>query len=233
MIVVSSDWHPDASTAGFPRFDDVAAAVARSVDHAIEHRAEAYYFLGDLVTNDPPLDVMIRCLGIALKTAEELNGAGIASFWLTGNHDVFEDGRGTSVLDPIYYSSRAFLCNGPSLESFSDERRVLVLPFAATSRGYDPIKFVESIPQDENVVMVATHLMLEGISPGSETDEFPRGRDVFFPIDLVRERWPNAVVVAGHYHRRQVYRGVHVVGSLARLTRGERDNEPGFFVVDA
>ena len=83
-----------------------------------------------------------------------------------------------------------------------------------------------------DVVFVGTHLMLEGIGHGSETSDSPRGRDVFFPIVEMRALFPNAVFCAGHYHRQQVYEGVHIPGSLVQLTRGELDHRPGFLGLD-
>jgi hypothetical protein len=55
---------------------------------------------------------------------------------------------------------------------------------------------------------------------------------VFFPISTVRKRWPKAVMMNGHYHERQNYRGVQVPGSLVRLTHSEEKNDPGFLVLE-
>jgi len=61
----------------------------------------------------------------------------------------------------------------------------------------------------------------------------PRGRDVFWPLDALREVCPDALLVGGHHHRRQIYRGVQVVGALAGpLVFGEEDLRPGYLVLE-
>ena len=246
-IVCSSDFHPDATTAGFSRFDDIEKAATRTVEHAIGIDAAAYVFLGDLITNDPPLDLMIRCLCMAQRIAARLQAAEIPSFWLAGNHDVFEDGLGTTVIDPLDSFPRqarklwepegAFAITKPRLVTLRDEKEMLFLPFTPISHTYDPMTetrrlLVEDDTDPNDVVFVGTHLMLEGIGHGSETSDYPRGRDVFFPITEMRALFPNAVFCAGHYHRQQVYEGVHIPGSLVQLTRGELDHRPGFLVLE-
>jgi hypothetical protein len=111
------------------------------------------------------------------------------------------------------------------------------LPFTPSSHAYDPEVALENFKIGATIggelKMIVGHLNLEGIAPGSEVENFPRGREVFFPIEKAKKMFPNAVLVNGHIHRRQVHRGVHVVGSLVQLTKGEVGNEPGFLVVEA
>jgi DNA repair exonuclease SbcCD nuclease subunit len=240
-VVVVSDLHPDVSTAGFPRFDDVQAALDQAVEYAIQNDA-VFFFLGDLVTNDPPNDVMIRCIGMAQRAAHHLAAAGLLSCWIAGNHDVFEDGLGTTALDPLERTGcvrdgerigRVIVSKSePMVIQIGLLKLAVTFPFAPTSHGYDPLAEARKIADRDRVVLVGSHLMLEGIGPGSETQDFPRGRDLFLPIDEIRQLFPNAVIVSGHYHTRELYRGVQVVGSLVRLTRGERHDEPGFLVLE-
>jgi hypothetical protein len=76
-----------------------------------------------------------------------------------------------------------------------------------------------------------------GAGVGSETLDMPRGRDLAFPLEAcaaLREAggYEKQVLLNGHFHRRIVDGPVLVPGSLARLTHGEEDHEPGFLVVD-
>jgi len=240
-VIVTSDWHPDKATAGFERFGDVRVAVERSVERAVEVKAGLYLFEGDLVTNDPSLDFYIRCLGLAQIASRDLRRAGVPSIWMPGNHDVFEDGLGTTALDPLEFSDGVVgVAVEPSvirLEPSSPKLAVL-LPYPAPSRVYDPAEFVEEEARAlgdraRDVVLVAGHLMIEGIERGSESDDMARGRDLFFPVEAVRRCFPKAVMTNGHYHRRQVFNGVHVPGSIAGgLTRGEVGCEPGFLELE-
>ncbi len=39
-------------------------------------------------------------------------------------------------------------------------------------------------------------------------------------------------MVHGHYHQQQVFDGIHIPGSLARLTAGEEKHRPSFLVLE-
>lgn len=251
-VVCSGDWHGDWVTLGVPRFDEVARAVDHSVDEAIRIGAGLYVFNGDLAETEGP--GMLRTLELAVRLAGKLWQSKIRSLWLTGNHDIIEDGLRTSNLTPLRDVPGATLVDSACIElvgqrsepmPFTSAKmvehenarrgkcvlRVACLPFAPRSHNYDPVAFVRE-HASEPVDLVVGHLMLEGIGPGSETRDMPRGRDVFWPLEEIDKAWPGAVKVGSHYHRRQVYRGVHLPGSLVRLTQAEASNEPGFLVVD-
>jgi DNA repair exonuclease SbcCD nuclease subunit len=243
-IIVTSDWHLDWATGGLPRFADVFAAVQVIVDAAKREGVEMVMFLGDLT--DPDAVRAHQAVSVAMWVATHLwFCAGIATRWLVGNHDVVEDGSGSSSLSAVHAFGVALprgakqgvkVYTEPEVEVFGN-KAILALPFTPRSHPYDPLTFVRSLdPNPGGVIrpidLVVGHLNIEGIGPGSETTDMPRGRDVFLPVAAIRERWPDAVVCNGHYHRRQVFDGVHVPGSLARLTFGEEHNSPGYLVVE-
>lgn len=229
--VIVSDLHPDANTAGLPRFGDVEEALRQATAHALEIEADLMIFAGDLITNDPSIHLVIRCQMMLKRAEKRLWERRVPFLKIPGNHDVFEDGLGTTALDIFTHS----VFHQPSLYRHDDGEYVGFLPFAATSHSYDPEEAIEEFHAQApgEVKLIVGHLNLEGIAPGSEVENFPRGREVFFPIDKAKKMFPNAVLVNGHVHRRQVHRGVHVVGSLVPLTKGEVGNEPGFLVVEA
>ena len=235
-IVITSDWHLDAHTLGVERFGDVEAAATRVVQHALDVKADAFFFLGDLC--DPDAPNLIRCVTAAQDLAMMFdNGEGNESVWVAGNHDVLEDGRGTTVLDPLdALGDSVWVIEEPvCFELCGGKLPVVVLPYTPLSHTYDPEFELRKIAAERDakaVKVVATHLMLQGIQAGSEESDFPRGRDLFFPVELARELFPNAVFVAGHYHFAQTYQGVHIPGSLARLTRADASNQPGFLEID-
>lgn len=111
---------------------------------------------------------------------------------------------------------------------------MLMLPFTEPSEAYDPAEYVERTwdkSSEGGKVIVMTHLGISGVQPGEETKELPRGREVLYPTDLIASKRPIAQF-AGHYHRRQVFKGIQIVGAPARFAFGEAHNEPGFLVVD-
>lgn len=225
QLVFVSDLHADARTAGYDRHEDVETALDQAVRRAIDLDA-TLVCLGDLCDPDSPN--LIRCICMAQRAARRVR----RSIWVAGNHDVLEDGHGTTTLDPIF----AEVMTRPKIVRLDAKKRAIFLPYTASGFSYDPEaslrEFRKQIDEGGTVVVIGIHLMLEGISIGSETEDFPRGRDVFFPIDLARELFPEAILVAGHYHEPQIFRGVHVVGSLCRLTRSEVGNNPRYLVID-
>jgi hypothetical protein len=109
------------------------------------------------------------------------------------------------------------------------------LPFTPRCATYDPAAYVRSLPNDAERVIVFGHLNVPGVVPASETHEMPRGRDVWFPTDAIREHFGGrALCFNGHYHSTNDGKkvGVGIPGTLARLTFGEQDNTPGCLLVD-
>lgn len=234
-VVATSDWHLDAYTAGYARFDDVKNAVAVVIMAVealvIEVGADAvlFCFLGDLC--DPDANRSPRCISFAVEVAQRLRKLGVRSRWLVGNHDVIEDGSGTSTLSPLAAldTDRVMIrvLSEPDIEVIHGVA-FCWLPYVPRSLAYDPVEFVHrahaALP---DIDVVAGHLNVPGIVPASETVDMGRGREEWFPLDAVHELWPSAVLMNGHYHQSHA-KPVYIPGSLARLTFGEQHNTPGF-----
>ncbi len=238
--VICSDLHIDAKTAGYDRFKDCSEALTQAVEHAQEVKADRFIFLGDLC--DPDATNLLRCIDVAMLCASELHRVGITSFWLAGNHDVLEDGHGTTTLDLLEHVRGAWVQKIPELYTSyltkkEMENPIGFLPYPSSSAPYDPDKVVRGWKKSERPpTLICSHLMVEGIEVGSETTDFPRGRDIFLPTRAIRECFPDITVVQGHYHRPRVESvdgvQVHIVGSMVRLTRSELHNTPRFLTLD-
>lgn len=232
-LVFSSDWHGDSITQGVDRYPEVEAGVLESVRHAIDIDADAYLFGGDLC--DPHTARCHRTTALAHRAAHKLRDGGIRSFWLTGNHDVVEDGTGAHTLLSMKWG-HGYVMDAPGhLVIIGGKQRlnVIALPFTPTSHAYDPGKFINELEiGNDHPTLVLGHLNLQGITAGSETLDMPRGREVFWPIDELKAKFPEAILIGGHYHERQEYKGVRIIGSLARLTYGEGDNQVGYLELE-
>ena len=238
-LIISSDWHLDASTAGMPRFDDVKKAVESIVWAARTAKADMFLFLGDLT--DPDSVRSHRSVADAVNVALGLARLGIPSRWLVGNHDVIEDGSGDHTLmsigelhrhDDVLGLIRVF--DRPSVEDIEGGVMLVALPFTPRSHPYDPATYVSTLDAASPCgrVVVMGHLNIEGIGPGSETTDMPRGRDVFFPVDAVQKRWPGALMLNGHIHKPQRFNNIYIPGSPCRFTFGEEHNSPGYLVCE-
>ena len=251
-ILNVSDVHVDTVTAGFVRFDDISETLWKTVHKAIDERFDYYLFTGDFCDPDGGGD-SFGYARLAIRLATRLADAGIKSIWMAGNHDVVESGNGYTTLSPLravseskHYRGLIEVFEEPGIMSL--EKRLgdipsagfLALPFTSHDRNYDPAKaLIELVPPDltpgKIPIIVAGHLNIEGIEIGSETTDFPRGRDVFFPQqacdDLVKAGH-SLIKVNGHYHKQQVFEGIHIPGSVANLTFGEEDYRPGYQVIE-
>ena len=248
-ILVTGDWHLDARTAGFDRFEDLRAAVSWTVDIADREHVDLYVMLGDLC--DPDTTRSHRSIGLACETAANLADRGIVQVWIAGNHDVIEDGSGSTTMAalagwsgllrfrsdknqfaPMFQVAETPLHIPQFMGTTND---VILFPFTARVNAYNPVQFVErtSLSQGCTKVLVFGHLNVVGADDGSETEDFPRGREVVFPTDALLAKWGDrCLLFNGHYHRRQVVRGVRMPGALGRLGFGEVGNPAGVLIVE-
>lgn len=244
-LLVTSDWHLDAITAGIERGPEIMRAVEQTTAAARDEGVHVYLMLGDLC--DPDAARAPRCGAYAIRVASDLAAAGIVSRWLVGNHDVIEDGSGSSVLSPLAAAAERLPLSTPEgrdnlgapavavyerpTHEYIGGVGVLALPFVPRVHAYDPEAVLDDFA-DRDVDVVIGHLNVPGVVPASESDEMARGRQVWLPVEEIRRRWPGALVLNGHYHRQQVADGVAIPGALARLTFGEAAHEPAFLVVE-
>jgi DNA repair exonuclease SbcCD nuclease subunit len=247
-VLHTSDWHLDWVTLGVPRFPELARSASVTVSTAVSREVDLFAFTGDLSDPDSGTGVF-RAAGCALACAARLHRAAIPSVWIAGNHDVIEDGSGDTTLTPLAEAhalegkvdpGAVFVFQHPGHLELHQGVHLLLLPYTATSHGYDPTAVLrEWLKQLDGTILILSHLMVPGMAPGEETTEMSRGREVVLPVDLLREesRRRPVVVLQGHYHRRHVERwdhggGLYVVGSIGRLTFGEAEHVPGCHVVE-
>ncbi len=232
-FIAITDLHLDKSTAGADRFADVMTVLDAAVLKAQQERDAghevAFLFLGDLC--DPNTVRAHRSVAALIAACAELNESEIDSFAIVGNHDVIEDGSGGHTLRALDASQHALVFDMPR-DAYHLGVRIIALPFTASSHNYDPDAFIRSLEPDERPTVVIGHLNLEGITAGSETLDMPRGRDVFWPLDALADCFPDAILLGGHYHQRQLFKGVNIIGSAVRLAFDERNNQCGYAVIE-
>lgn len=228
------DPHLDAVTMGEARFDEVVTALNETVTAAIQRQVDMWVCLGDLFDPDAG-PVAYRAVEAMLRVAWRLRLAGVRQAWVAGNHDVIEDGTGTTTLSPLRAMAEQFPADVLLFERPGGARLLglpplVALPYTATSHAYDPAALVQQLRADTRPAIYVGHLVVPGVTPGEEAVEYARGRDVFFPVDATQDA---LLRLNGHHHARGVSPdGVVIPGSLARLTYGERRNDPGFLVLD-
>lgn len=215
-LFVGSDFHFDAVTCGIDRHDELAARAHEIADAAIEAEADVFMFLGDLCDPDRGSDVT-RALGVVIEIETKLAEAGIETIWMAGNHDVIEDGTGRTVLSPLKTVAR--VVEEPCVITIK-KTKFLLLPFTAAAKAYSPKDFVEAAFKKHGECDIAAgHLCVPGMTPGEESNEMRRGRDVMLPVDQLLKA--SRIILNGHYHRQALVDGVYIPGSLAQLTFGE------------
>jgi DNA repair exonuclease SbcCD nuclease subunit len=238
-ILATGDWHPDVSTVGFSRFHDVSEAVHEVTDRAIEQEVDLFLFLGDLANPDSG-SIVIPILELAIWSALRLRSHGVDSLWLAGNHDVIEDGSRNTTLSPLRAlgdtkDAHIWVVEEPRIvrvERRNERLTLPCLPYTSKANNYGPEVTLQSFfPEydDFNGMVIASHLMIEGMTVGSETTDMPRGRDVFLPLDFLKNY--DCTIFNGHYHTAGAYSfnraAVYQPGNLERLTFGEEKNQNG------
>ena len=249
-LLLTSDWHLDAVTAGIPRVDEFDPYLRRVADAVREHSVDAVGVLGDIFDpgkmNGPEMTTRL------LDAAKVLDASGAKwVLWIAGNHDVVESSQGWTTLTPL---DRAL--GGGFLRGSGTHHRVfeypqtlklggfavLALPYVARAAAapHDMAEAIEKAKtlRDQGIpLIVLGHMMVPGAIMGSESHEMARGRDVDMPLDHLAELTP-ALVANGHYHRAQTVKGpggirVVIPGSPHRFTFGERhDADKGFVILD-
>lgn len=233
LSLVSSDWHPDWETIGVARYSEVAKAVFKTVDCAIEERVDLYIMLGDLA--DPSSEGgTYKAIRLLIRAAERLHRHKIPMLLIAGNHDVCTDGSGATTLTPLVgVFDNVIVVEKPTVIEMND-RHFVCLPYTPPSHAYDVAKFAKAAPMNGKT-MVLGHLSIPGMHPGSETTDMPRGREVAFPFEETKKA---AIRLNGHYHKREVFDPkdggppIQIPGSLARLGFGEEDNNPSFLMIE-
>lgn len=248
-ILLTGDFHFDASTAGHPRDEEVLSAVEQMNRSLIDSRTDdedLYIFLGDLCYPDKGSRTT-KALARGMEAFRILNLSGTAGILIAGNHDVIHDSSGVTSLSaiktafcypPAKYSRRYLVdeydvfpgqvavAERPTLYSVG-EVDVLCLPYVSHVDPYDPEQVVLSVGKwregTKRPLVVAGHLQLDGAYLGSETTDMSRGRDVAYPVEACRKVGAR-LMCNGHYHRRQCINGVQCPGSPANLVFGDEEH---------
>ena len=228
-LLVTSDWHGDWITSGVQRVGELNAIVLEMLERFERGGFDGFAFLGDL-TNPYSRNVH-RAVAVATSVAAWMNVNGFPNIWIVGNHDIVESAEPNHTLLPLANMGGETVVVDTPHQFWVDGQPFIGLPYTPATRSYSPEEFINEIELEQQPLVLG-HLMIEGIGPGSETIDMPRGRDVFLPVDAIFRKWPGAAVFNGHYHTGQVFRGVHIPGSLMRLTHGEENNEPGWLEVN-
>lgn len=259
-ILLTSDWHVDAMTAGVSRFDEATRYVDELVRACATHDVDVVCFLGDAFD---PGSMLEGCWSAFMVEAQHrlTKAARMGSVFITGNHDVIDASVPMSTLSPL--ARVAMLYKGIRCGEFGDDWRsmhvaeeptlvdafsggvaILALPYVsrgAVRSGYHRDAYVTALSAAKAAkargtpVVAIGHYALPGIVPGSE-EEMMRGRDIPIPAADLLDIGVD-LVVNGHYHARQtvVVDGltVEVVGAPTRFTFGEAgDGERGYLIAE-
>lgn len=228
-IVVSSDWHGDWVTDGYDRHEDLKMAIAPVIEAAMQ--ADGFMFLGDL--SNPYTRGVHRAVALGVKCARLLQEAKVPQLWVVGNHDIIEDSRRSHTLLALRSLGAGIQVADQSDLFHLAGLDIWAMPFTAPNKHYEPDVEVRQLAEKGyNVDVFAGHLHIAGITEGTESGDMARGRPMFFPTEAIRECFPHATCLNGHYHDKQTFRGIHIPGAPLRFGHGEERNNPGYLVLN-
>lgn len=245
-LLAFGDVHGDWTTGGRERFDETSRALDQVQSYAETRKIDHVVFLGDLTDPDVDATLAHRAIARLLELAVNLHDAEIETDWIVGNHDVIDDGRGSHTLMALERVGFRVWSTPRNRITHPDGKLVefVFLPYAGLGRRYDPEHYIRELIASSRLGMkggtliVAGHLTnVPGALVGSETIDMPRGKDVRFPVEACEELkqaggYERMILLNGHFHQRSLDGPVLLPGSLARLTHGEEQHEPGFIVVE-
>lgn len=249
-ILVTSDWHVDAVTAGVERLPELAEHVS-AIEMAIhDQKIDLVLNLGDCWDPGSVLDprwtrFVYESFVHLGRAAFQVSGNQGGLIAIPGNHDVIDTADPTSTLSGlrVVEPHGVTIHEEPSCWGHGDVA-LLALPYV--SRAYEKTDFYRRCldmsleaalrASRSRPLVVLAHLSFDGMHPGSESTDMARGREVMFPVELVEQLSP-AVVLNGHYHQRQTIRrgalDIEIPGAPIRFTFGEaKDGPRGFLVVE-
>ena len=251
-LLITSDWHLDAVTAGIPRVGEFDLYLDQVVAASQEHDVDTIAVLGDYFDpgkmNGP--EMTARLMEAALK----LSGAGAKLLiWIAGNHDVVESSGGWTTITPLKLALEDGFARGTRHHHIVFERpklavfrlpgwALLALPYQARAAMIpeEMETALAAAKAERNLgvpLIVLGHMTVPGAILGSESHEMARGRDMDLPMDQLADLSP-VIVANGHYHKAQTVKGpgglrVVIPGSPHRFTFGERhDADKGFVILD-
>lgn len=235
-LVVTGDWHLDATTGGVARREEVKRAVMDGpVRAAVEGQADLFCFVGDLC--DPGSRLAVSDVAFPVQVALHLAAERVRSVWVAGNHDVVLSRDVATTLDAIDAAGNAYAHVSRRWEFVSRPWNprlcgvsLVLLPYEAyPSQGF-------AGPNFDGPYLAFGHCTTFAgtVREGSESAEFARGRG---------QAWPSSVAdralfsANGHFHDPQDVElasgaRVHVPGSLVRLTFGDAERDRGFSIVE-
>lgn len=236
------------------RFEDFVAAFRKTVDFAIENKADVFLFSGDAYKTASPEPVQQKAFAEQLK---RLSLAKVPTILLVGNHDQILRG-GASHSMSVFQSLEVpgvIVIQEPKLITIETQHgplQIVGMPhvtrhllltqekysaYSATEIDKVLVKFVGAILEemyeqlDEKIPAVATaHVMIDCARAGAE-QELMIGYSSSFPLSF----WLNPkldYVALGHVHGHQVLHKEHPVvayaGSIERVDFSEEFEDKGF-----
>lgn len=246
-LVVISDLHLDARTAGRARLPELLDFLERARAVARDEDADLMVCLGDLF--DPGRDDLRLASVLVAEASKCSRAVRFGSVWIAGNHDVVHGSEWVTTLSPLVAATafeerrRTWVFEKPGVVRFEGESghvALLALPWppAPCEALWRQMVAVEldGLRGAEADVVVCAHLCVPGAALDSESKELARGRDVVLPVRDLVELDPD-VVLNGHYHRPQTVdvNGLEVVipGSALHLAFDDtQDAGRGVVVVE-
>ncbi len=211
-ILAFSDLHLDARTCNVVRFDELSGQLERIKEIAVAERVDTVVFCGDAC--DPDSQMTIKCIERLAEFAYVLGHQSVKTIWMNGNHDVVQDGYGTSTLSPLEWAhDLSFVIAEPALHD-----GVGFLPYPSQSKLFDLDIVIKHFPNNQSLIF--GHLNIDGVAGHSESNEMARGIKHYWPAEAIAKHCPGAMLIGGHYHVGEAHVVKHKLGQTLISTIG-------------
>ena len=185
-----------------------------------EHKkGDILYHLGDVFDNRQSLNLAAQDLGI--RIFEELTKIFPEVHIIVGNHDIMrKNSNDISSVDCLKYIPKVTVYKEPKVLTYGDTR-CLLMPWRTGSEHER-----ETLKKYKDIDYLFCHTEAQGSQTSPSRKHLQQGgnnRKIFKRFNKV---------YSGHIHYRQELGNVTLVGNPYPMTRSDRDNQKGVYILD-
>ncbi len=180
---------------------------------------DVLFHLGDVFDNRQSLNLAAQNLGI--RVFEELSNIFPEIHIIVGNHDIMKkNSNDISSVDCLKYIPNVKVHKEPYIINYPDAK-CLLMPWRRNAEHEK-----ETIEQYNDIDYLFCHSETQGVQTNPNTRHLHEGGN---PVNLF-EKFKR--VYSGHIHYRQEKRNFVLVGNPYQMTRSDRDNQKGIYILD-
>ena len=178
------------------------------------------YHLGDVFDNRQSVNLLAQHL--AIRIFEELSNIFPETHIIVGNHDIYRNNSNdVTSLDSLKYIPRVTVHKEPIIHEYPSGRKALLMPWRRDSEHER-----ETLSDYGSHDFLFCHSEVKGLRLGPNPKIVHEGGNEAEIYTGFKS------VYSGHIHYRQQTKNVFMVGNPYQMTRSDRGNQKGIYLLD-